>query len=274
MADCNHNCDSCNVEGCASRKIEKVKTNELTNVKHCFAIMSGKGGVGKSLVTSLIASAMNKKGKSVAIIDADVTGPSIPQTFSLKGKYASGDEQYLYPVLSKQGIKIMSANLLMEDEQSPIVWRGPVVSNFVQQLYTDVVYGDVDYLFIDMPPGTSDIPLTIFQMIPIDGVIVVTSPQELVSMVVAKSINMAKMMYIPMVGVVENMAYIKCPKCDEKIRIYGDDHSKENIERHGVEVLAELPIDPKLASMVDKGQIEDYDCPELKKLVEKLLAFK
>ena len=271
MADCNHNCESCNQADCASRKIEKVKPNELTHIKHCYAIMSGKGGVGKSLVTSLIASAMNKKGKSVAIIDADVTGPSIPQTFGLKGKLATSDDTFLYPVLSKRGIKIMSANLLIEDEQSPIVWRGPVVSGFVQQLYTDVVYGDVDYMFIDMPPGTSDIPLTIFQMIPIDGVIVVTSPQELVSMVVAKSINMAKMLYIPMVGVVENMAYVKCPHCDEKIRIYGNDSSKENIEKHGVKVLAELPIDPKLASLVDKGEIEEYNCEQLEPLVNILL---
>lgn len=270
MVDCDHNCAGCSVENCEARKIEKIKPNELTNIKHCYAIMSGKGGVGKSLVTSLIASAMNKRGKSVAIIDADVTGPSIPQSFGLKGKFAPSDETYLYPVLSKHGIKIMSANLLMQDEEAPIVWRGPIVSGFVQQLYTDVVYGDVDYMFIDMPPGTSDIPLTIFQMIPIDGVIVVTSPQELVSMVVSKSINMAKMMYIPMVGVVENMAYVKCPNCNEKIRIYGDEHSKENIEKQGVKVLAELAIDPRLATLVDKGEIENYETHELDKLIDTL----
>ena len=270
MADCDFNCESCGVKDCASRKIEKVKPDELTNIKHCYAIMSGKGGVGKSLVTSLLASELNKRGKSVAIIDADVTGPSIPQAFGLKGRFATSDETYLYPVLSKKGIKIMSANLLMQDEEEPVVWRGPIVSGFVQQLYTDVVYGDVDYMFIDMPPGTSDIPLTIFQMIPIDGVIVVTSPQELVSMVVSKSMNMAKMMFIPMVGVVQNMSYIKCPKCDEKIRIYGDEHSIETIEKQGVKVLAELPIDPNLAKMVDKGEIEDYECHELDKLIEVL----
>lgn len=270
MADCDFNCESCGVKDCASRKIEKVKPNELTNIKRCYAIMSGKGGVGKSLVTSLLASTLNKRGKSVAIIDADVTGPSIPQAFGLKGKFATSDETYLYPVLSKKGVKIMSANLLMQDEESPVVWRGPIVSGFVQQLYTDVVYGDVDYMFIDMPPGTSDIPLTIFQMIPIDGVIVVTSPQELVSMVVSKSMNMAKMMFIPMVGVVENMSYIKCPHCDEKIRIYGNEHSIETIEKQGVKVLAELPIDPNLAKMVDKGEIEDYECGELDKLIEVL----
>ena len=267
---CDHNCGSCGVENCASRKIEKLKPNELTHIKHCYAIMSGKGGVGKSLVTSLLASSLSKQGKSVAIIDADVTGPSIPQTFGLKGKFAPSDDTYIYPVLSKSGVKIISANLLMQDEEAPIVWRGPIVSGFVQQLYTDVVYGDVDYMFIDMPPGTSDIPLTVFQMLPIDGIIVVTSPQELVSLVVTKSINMAKMLYIPMIGVVENMAYVKCPHCDEKIRIYGNDHSKEDIEKTGVKVLAELPIDPKLASLVDAGKIEEYETNALDELIKKI----
>ena len=273
MADCNHDCGSCGVENCESRQIEKAKPNELSNIKHVFAIMSGKGGVGKSLVTSLIASALNKKGKSVAILDADVTGPSIPQAFGLKGRFASSDDTYIYPVLSKYGIKIISANLLMEDEQAPIIWRGPIVSGLVRQLFTDVVYGDVDYMFVDMPPGTSDIPLTVFQSLPIDGVIVVTSPQDLVSMVVSKSMNMAKMMCIPMVGVVENMAYIKCPKCDEKIRIYGDEHSIEKIEKNGVKVLLELPIDPDLSKLVDGGQIEDYPSDQLNKLVEELEKF-
>ena len=270
MADCNHNCEDCGVENCSERKIEKATPNEYTTIKHCYAIMSGKGGVGKSLVTSLLASTLNKRGKSVAIIDADVTGPSIPQAFGLKGKFAESDEQYLYPVMSKHGVKIISANLLMQDEEAPIVWRGPIVSGFVKQLYTDVTYGDVDYMFIDMPPGTSDIPLTVFQMIPIDGVIVVTSPQELVSMVVSKSMNMAKMMYIPMVGVVQNMSYIKCPKCNEKIYVYGNEHSIENIEKQGVKVVAELPIDPKLSALVDKGEIEEYDCKELDSLISLL----
>ena len=273
MADCDHNCEGCSVENCESRQIEKAKPNELTNVKHCFAIMSGKGGVGKSLVTSLIASALNKKGKSVAIIDADVTGPSIPQAFGLKGKFATSDDTYIYPVLSKHGIKIISANLLMEDEQAPIVWRGPIVSGFVRQLFTDVVYGDVDYMFVDMPPGTSDIPLTVFQSLPIDGVIVVTSPQDLVSMVVSKSMNMAKMMYVPMVGVVENMSYIKCPHCDEKIRIYGNEKSKETIEKNGVKVLAELPIDPELAKLVDAGEIEEYNTDALNDLIREIEKF-
>lgn len=259
MSECNHDCASCSQADCASRTIEKIKPHETTTIKHCYAIISGKGGVGKSLVTSLLASTLNKKDKNVAVIDADVTGPSIPQAFGLKGQMAKSDETTLYPALSKKGVKIMSANLLLQDDESPIIWRGPIVSGFVQQLYTNVSYGDVDYMFIDMPPGTGDIPLTVFQMIPIDGIIVVTSPQELVSMVVNKSINMAKMMYIPIVGIVENMSYIKCPHCDEKIRVYGNDKSKEAIEKSGVKIVAELPIDPKLAELVDKGEIEQYE---------------
>lgn len=267
MSECNHDCASCSQGDCASRKIEKLKSNDNTTIKHCYAIISGKGGVGKSLVTSLIASAMNKRGHSVAIIDADVTGPSIPQAFGLKGKMAESDESSLYPVLSKHGIKIMSANLLMPDDESPIIWRGPMIAGFVNQLYTDVTYGDVDYMFIDMPPGTGDVPLTIFQQYPIDGIIIVTSPQELVSMVVTKSINMAKMMYINAIGIVENMSYIKCPKCDEKIRVFGNENSRNQIEKTGVQVVAELPIDPNLAKLVDNGEIEEYETDAFDKLV-------
>lgn len=267
MSECNHDCASCSQGDCASRKIEKLKSNDNTTIKHCYAIISGKGGVGKSLVTSLIASAMNKRGHSVAIIDADVTGPSIPQAFGLKGKMAESDESSLYPVLSKHGIKIMSANLLMPDDESPIIWRGPMIAGFVNQLYTDVTYGDVDYMFIDMPPGTGDVPLTIFQQYPIDGIIIVTSPQELVSMVVTKSINMAKMMYINTIGIVENMSYIKCPKCDEKIRVFGNENSRNQIEKTGVQVVAELPIDPNLAKLVDNGEIEEYETDAFDKLV-------
>lgn len=273
MSECNHNCSECSEQGCESRTIEKLKSNEFSNIKKTFAVISGKGGVGKSLVTSLLASSLNKKGHSVAIIDADVTGPSIPQAFGLNGKVAKSDENGLYPVLSKKGIKVMSANVLIENPEEPIVWRGPLVAGFVQQLYTDVIYGDVDYLLIDMPPGTGDIPLTVFQMMPIDGIIVVSSPQELVSMVVAKSINMAKMMNIEILGAVENMAYIKCPKCDEKITIFGNGNYKKDIERQGLEVIGELPIDPKIAKLVDEGNIEDYDSNELNKVVQKLENF-
>lgn len=267
MSDCNHDCSHCSQEGCESRVIEKLKPHELSNIKKIYAVISGKGGVGKSLVTSLLGASLNKKGHSVAIIDADVTGPSIPQAFGLKGKLAESDESGLYPVLSTHGVKVMSANLLLEDNETPIIWRGPLVASFVQQLFTDVIYGDVDYMLIDMPPGTGDIPLTVFQMIPIDGIIVVSSPQELVSMVVAKSINMAKMMNIPIIGVAENMAYIKCPKCDEKITVFGDGHFYDDVRRHGLDVLCEIPIDPELAKKVDLGQIEEYKTNVMDKIV-------
>ncbi|MCR5332824.1 MAG: Mrp/NBP35 family ATP-binding protein [Bacilli bacterium] len=272
MADCNHQCEGCSVENCSERTIEKLKPHPYSNIKKIYAIISGKGGVGKSLVTSLLASSVNKKGKSVAVIDADVTGPSVPQAFGLKDQLAESDESGLYPVLSKHGVKVMSANLLLEDKEAPIVWRGPIVSSFVQQLFTDVIYGDVDYMFIDMPPGTGDIPLTVFQMIPIDGIIVVSSPQELVSMVVAKSINMANMMNIPIVGMVENMAYIKCPDCGKKITVFGDGHFEDDVKRHGLKLLAEIPIDPELASKVDKGEIEEYQTSIMDQLVDTLFT--
>lgn len=270
MADCNHVCDECDVKDCGERTIEKLKPHICSHIKHTYAIISGKGGVGKSLVTSLLASSLNKKGYKVAIIDADVTGPSIPQAFGLKGMMAESDDVALYPVSSKNGIKVMSANLLLENDEAPIIWRGPIVSSFVQQLYTDVVYGDIDYLLIDMPPGTGDIPLTVFQMIKMDGIIVVSSPQELVSMVVAKSVNMANMMNIPIVGMVENMAYIKCPKCDEKITVFGDGNFVDEVSKRGLNVLAEIPIDPVLAKDVDLGKIEDYDTDVMNNLISVL----
>ena len=271
MADCNHKCNSCEVNDCNERVFEKLKPHTGTSFKKIFAIISGKGGVGKSLFTSLLASELNKAGKKVAIIDADVTGPSIPQAFGLKGQTAYSDETSIYPVVSKNGIKIMSANLLLQDEEAPIVWRGPLVAGFVQQLFTDVNYGDVDYLLIDMPPGTSDIPLTVFQMIPIDGALVVSSPQELVSMVVAKSVNMAKMMNIKLLGVAINMAYIKCPDCHKRIEIFGSKY-KEEIAKHDLDILVELPLDPALTKLVDEGRVEDYKTPELEKLVNTILA--
>ena len=194
--------------------------------------------------------------------------------FGLKGRMAESDEDCIYPVLSKHGIKVMSANLLMPDDESPIIWRGPLIAGLAQQLYTDVCYGDIDYMFVDMPPGTGDVPLTIFQQYPIDGIIIVTSPQELVSMVVTKSINMAKMMYINTIGIVENMSYIKCPKCAEKVRIFGDGESKERIEKSGIKVVAELPIDPEVAKLVDKGEIEEYETHDLDELVSLLEQYK
>lgn len=270
MSECNHDCASCSQEGCGERKIEKLNPNENTTIKHCYAIISGKGGVGKSLVTSLLASAMNKKGYNVAVVDADVTGPSIPQAFGLKGRMAESDETTIYPVLSKHGVKIMSANLLMPDDEAPIVWRGPMIGGFVGQLFTDVTYGDVDYMFVDMPPGTGDVPLTVFQQYPIDGIIIVTSPQELVSMVVTKSINMAKLMNVNILGVVENMSYIRCPSCNEKVRVFGNENSKIQIEKSGIPVIAELPIDPNIAKLVDNGEIEEYETDAFDNLIKML----
>ena len=270
MPECNHNCESCGVEGCSSREIKKLVPNKNTKIKKIIAITSGKGGVGKSLVTSLTAVALAKKGYKVAIMDADVTGPSIPKAFGLSDIMAAQDEEAIYPEVTKLGIKIMSVNLLLEDNESPIIWRGPLVAGFVQQLFTEVNYGEIDYLLIDMPPGTGDIPLTVFQSLPIDGILVVSSPQELVSMVVAKSVNMAKMMYIPILGLVMNMSYVKCPKCDETIRLFGDGNYGKEIEKFGVNLLSELPLDPKLSHLVDEGKIEDYDVSLLDDVVRKL----
>ena len=274
MSECNHDCAHCGEGNCEQRIIEKLKPNENSNIKHIFAVISGKGGVGKSLVTSLLASAMNKKGHNVAIIDADITGPSIPQSFGLKGRMAESDETSIFPVLSKHGVKIISANLLMPNDEDPIVWKGPLISGLVQQLYTDVCFGDVDYMFVDMPPGTGDVPLTVFQMLPIDGIIVVTSPQDLVSMVVTKSINMAKLMKINTIGIVENMSYINCPDCGKKIRVFGNGDSKAQIEKTGVKVLAELPIDPELAKKVDSGEIEEYKTNALDEVIRKIEEIK
>lgn len=267
MADCNHDCSSCGVEGCGERnEIKKVEPHVGTSFKKVVAVISGKGGVGKSLVTSLLASELAKKGNKVAIMDADVTGPSIPQAFGLSNAFAMQDDNGLYSVETKLGIKVMSVNLLLENNEDPIVWRGPIVSGFVQQMFTDVNYGEMDYLLIDMPPGTGDVPLTVFQSLPIDEIVVVTSPQDLVSMVVAKSINMARMMYIPIVGLVKNMAYVKCPNCNERIEIFKS--KKENTS--GLPILAKIPIDPNLASLVDEGRIEDYSESLLDKVIEKL----
>ena len=265
MPDCSHDCSSCNVEGCGERsEIKKIEPNKETKIKKIVAIISGKGGVGKSLVTSLTAVALAKKGYKVAILDADITGPSIPQAFGLENAWATQDGTYIYPVLTKLGIKVMSVNLLLDNKEDPVVWRGPILSGFVQQMFTDVNYGELDYLLIDMPPGTGDVPLTVFQVLPIDGIVVVTSPQDLVSMVVNKSINMAKLMNIPIYGMVKNMAYVECPNCKERIEIF----SGKKINENPLPLLAELPIDPHVAELVDTGHIEDYNPEKLEKLVD------
>lgn len=273
--ECNQSCSSCS-ENCTERK-EKYdfseKLNEMSSVKKVIGIVSGKGGVGKSLVTSMLAVAMNRKGYNSAILDADITGPSIPKAFGIKEK-AVGSELGLYPVKSKTGIDIMSVNLLLADDTDPVVWRGPIIAGTVKQFWTDVIWNDVDYMFIDMPPGTGDVPLTVFQSIAVDGIIIVTSPQELVSMIVSKAVKMAEMMNIPIIGLVENMSYFKCPDNGKDYQIFGDSHIDEIADKHKLKVLAKLPIDPKISAACDKGMIELYDGGWLDTVVEILEKMK
>ncbi|MFZ5974526.1 MAG: P-loop NTPase [Bacillota bacterium] len=262
MSDgCNHNCSECSLE-CDEREAEKAdfteRPHELSDIKKVIAIVSGKGGVGKSLITSMLAVLMNRNGYSTAILDADVTGPSIPKAFGIKQK-AFASEEGLFPVKSKTGIGIMSLNLLVENETDPVVWRGPLIANMVKQFWTDVIWEDVDFMFIDMPPGTGDVPLTVFQSIAVDGIIIVTSPQELVSMIVEKAAHMAEMMHIPILGIVENMGSVKCPDCGKEIRIFGESHLEETAAKFGVQKLAAIPVDPRIAAACDKGLIELFN---------------
>jgi Mrp family chromosome partitioning ATPase len=272
--NCDHECEGCDEKNCPSRgKIEKLKPHQLSSFKHVIAVISGKGGVGKSMVTSLLAASLKKAGHSVAVMDADVTGPSIPQAFGLAGYQAVGDEDGIYPGKSKNGVVIMSANLLVDTPTTPIVWRGPMISSLVGQLYSNVIYGEMEYLLIDMPPGTGDVPLTVFQQIPVEGAIVVATPQDLVSMVVEKSVNMAKMMKVKLLGLVENMAYVECPHCHEKIDLFGTGDLSAVAKRYGMPLLDELPIDPALTKLVDQGKVDEYQGDALKgsvSLLEKL----
>jgi len=258
---CNQSCSSCG-EDCADRKEAKtdfrVKPHDLSNIKKVIGIVSGKGGGGKSSVTSMLAGTMKRLGYNVAILDADVTGPSIPKAFGIKDK-ATGSEFGLYPLKSKTGIDIMSINLLLDNDTDPVIWRGPILGNTVKQFWTDVIWGDVDFMFIDMPPGTGDIPLTVFQSLAINGIIIVTSPQELVSMIVSKAVKMAEMMNIPVLGLVENMSYFKCPDNGKEYKIFGESHIDEIAKKHNLKVLAKLPIDPKISAACDKGMIELFD---------------
>lgn len=255
---CTHNCSSCG-ESCNSKKSENLieKLNQYSSVKKVIGVVSGKGGVGKSLVTSTLAVTMNRKGYKTAILDADITGPSIPKSFGIHEK-AKGNDDGIFPAKTKDGIDIMSINLLLPDETSPVVWRGPVIAGAVKQFWTDVIWSDIDYMFVDMPPGTGDVPLTVFQSLPVDGIIIVTSPQELVSMIVEKAVNMANIMNIPILGIVENMSYFKCPDCGKEHKIYGESHIEEIAKKNNLEVLAKLPIDPSLAKLVDAGEVENF----------------
>jgi Mrp family chromosome partitioning ATPase len=259
MSSCNGNCSSCGSD-CADRKAESLlaKLNPKASVKKVIAVVSGKGGVGKSTVTSMLAVAMSRKGKRVGVLDADITGPSAPTAFGVTECQGATSEG-LYPALTKGGIQIMSINLLLDNSTDPVVWRGPVIAGAVKQFWTDVIWEDVDYLFVDMPPGTGDVPLTVFQSLPVDGIVIVTSPQDLVSMIVSKAVKMANMMHIPVLGFVENYSYLECPDCGKRIEVFGKSRLDEVAETFQVPVLARLPIDPNVAQSYDNGLMESVD---------------
>lgn len=257
--NCNHDCASCGTT-CGERTAPQsllAPNNPSSNIKKVIAVMSGKGGVGKSLVTSMMAVTMQRRGYKTAILDADITGPSIPKVFNLKEK-VTGTQEGMTPAQTKTGIKIMSTNLILDNETDPVVWRGPIIGGVVKQFWSDVNWGEVDYMFVDMPPGTGDVPLTIFQSLPIDGIVIVTSPQELVSMIVGKAVNMAKQMNVPILGMIENMSYVSCPDCGKKIYVFGESHIDEVAKKYDVPVLGQFPLDSDLTRLSDLGMVEDY----------------
>lgn len=273
MSECTHDCSTCSAN-CGERDPKSFleAPNAMSNIKKVIGVVSGKGGVGKSLVTSLLATAVQKSGKNAAILDADITGPSIPKIFGLDGVRADANDFGLLPAESKEGVKIMSINLLLDDVTSPVAWRGPVIGGAVKQFWTDVVWEDVDVMFVDMPPGTGDVPLTVFQSIPVDGIVVVTSPQELVSMIVGKAVKMAQLMNVPIIGIVENMSYFKCDDCGKEHKIYGESHIEEIAAAHGIANISRLPINPKIAAGVDAGLIELYEGDWLDNMTEAIEA--
>lgn len=271
---CNHDCESC-AENCADREKESMlaKPHELSHIKRVIAVVSGKGGVGKSLITSMLAVLARRQHLSTAILDADITGPSIPRAFGLRG-HAMGDDVGLYPIKTRTGISVMSLNLLTNDETDPVAWRGPLISGAVKQFWTDVIWGDIDCMFIDMPPGTGDVPLTVFQSLPVDGIVIVASPQELVGMIVEKAVNMARMMNIPVLALVENMSYVACPDCGKHIYLFGESHIDSIAQRHHIETIIKLPIDPRLSQACDAGVIELFEGSWLDGLLDGLLESK
>ena len=268
MSSCNGNCSSCSSD-CGDRKAESLlaQLNPRSSVKKVIAVVSGKGGVGKSTVTSMLAVAMARKGKRVGVLDADITGPSAPTAFGVN-ECQGANEEGLYPALSRTGIQVMSINLLLDNPGDPVVWRGPVIAGAVKQFWTDVIWEDVDYLFVGMPPGTGDVPLTVFQSLPVDGIVIVTSPQDLVSMIVTKAVRMAEMMHIPVLGFVENYAYLECPDCGKRIHVFGESHLDRVAEKLGLPVLARLPIDPKVAEAYDNGRMESVNTELLSGVVD------
>ncbi len=273
MSECTHDCSTCAHAGNCSSQIKKDAPNPKSSVGHIIAVVSGKGGVGKSLVTSMLAVHMSRLGYRVGILDADITGPSIPKAFGLHDAVEGDGEGSMIPPQTATGIQMMSVNLMLDDESAPVVWRGSLISTTVRQFWKDTIWDGIDYLFIDCPPGTGDVPLTVFQYIPIDGIVIVSSPQELVSMIVKKAANMADMMNVPVLGLIENMSYVKCPDCGKELHIFGDSHIEQIAEEFGYDLLAKMPIDTEVASYVDKGWIEltkaDYLEEAAKKLAEK-----
>ena len=269
MSSCNGNCSSCGSSDCGDRKKESLlaQLNPKASVKKVIAVVSGKGGVGKSTVTSMLAVAMAKKGKRVGVLDADITGPSAPTAFGVTECQGANDDG-LYPAVTRTGIQVMSINLLLDNNTDPVVWRGPVIAGAVKQFWTDVIWEDVDYLFVDMPPGTGDVPLTVFQSLPIDGVVIVTTPQDLVSMIVSKAVKMANMMHIPVLGFVENYAYLECPDCGRKIEVFGKSHLDEIAAEFGLPVLARLPINPDVAFAYDSGLMENVNTDAVAGVIE------
>ncbi len=271
--DCNHNCSSCGSD-CQERTEPQsmiAAPHEMSNVKKVIGVVSGKGGVGKSFVTSMLAVLMSRQGYKTAVLDADVTGPSIPKVFGLTEK-AKGSALGVDPVMTKTGIAVMSVNLLLENETDPVVWRGPIIAGTVKQFWTDVIWEDVDFMFVDMPPGTGDVPLTVFQSLPLDGIIVVASPQELVGMIVEKAVNMAGMMDIPVLGLVENMSYFKCPDCGKEHRIFGESHIDEIAKKFNITTVSKLPMDPAMAAAADAGSIETLQADVLDEVVDMLIG--
>ena len=272
MSECTHDCSSCS-SNCSDRQGEpimaKEKLNEYSSVKKVIGVVSGKGGVGKSLVTSLLAVEMSKRGKKCAVLDADITGPSIPKVFGVTEK-AQSTETALIPAFTKTGIQVMSTNMLLPEDTDPVVWRGPVIAGIVKQFWSDVIWNDVDFMFVDMPPGTGDVALTVFQSLPVDGIVIVTSPQDLVSMVVEKAVKMANMMKVPIVGLVENYSYLECPDCGKKINVFGESKVFDVAKKYDLDVLAQIPLNPQFASACDKGMIEDFNATLLDNAINKI----
>lgn len=273
MSECTHDCSSCTAN-CASKQPQNLHEapNALSRIGKVIGVVSGKGGVGKSLVTALTAVSVKRSGATVGILDADITGPSVPKMFGANGKRAEADDAGIYPVQSQLGIDMMSVNLLLDNPNDPVIWRGPVIAGAVKQFWTDVVWGDDDFLFVDMPPGTGDVPLTVFQSIPVDGIIIVTTPQELVSMIVEKAVRMAEAMNIPILGIVENMSYVECPDCGKRISVFGESNLEEVAKAHNLPILGRIPMNPKLAGACDKGMVELFEGDWLQPAVDAVLA--